>query len=113
MIDILLKRIFDPEILIHNEVFNLLNFLRNFMVCKKSKIQVEFDWKHIYNFVYSLFYSIEANNLYYVSNFYGRDNVLEVLGQVVLKLKLRFKQGLTREIWDFFSEYLDPNAEIS
>ena len=79
ILEILFKWIFDPEIMVHSEVYNLLNFARNFMVCKKSKIQVNLDWRHIYNFVHSLFYSIEANNLYYVANFYGWDNVLETL----------------------------------
>lgn len=80
VIDILLKRIFDPEILVHSEVYNLLNFLRNFLVCRKQKIDVDFDWRHVYNFIHSLFYSVEANNLYYVANFYGRENILETLG---------------------------------
>lgn len=79
MIDILLKRIFDPVKLVHSEVYNLINFLRNLMVCKKDKIHVQFDWRHIYNFIHSLYYSIEANNVYYVANFYGRDNILDIL----------------------------------
>jgi hypothetical protein len=108
-----LQRLFNPSQLVHSEVFNLLNFARTHLACNKHKVEVDFDWRLVYNFIHSLFYSNEANALYHVANFYGRETVLEILGQVMLKLKLKFRPGRTKEIWDFFSEMINPNAEIS
>jgi hypothetical protein len=71
LLEIILKRIFTPDALVHGEIYNLLSFAKTFMNVKKSKIQISIDWRHIYNFINCLFFSTEANNLYFVANFYG------------------------------------------
>lgn len=80
LLEIIMKRLFDPSSVCLSEVLNLLNFLRNFMMCKKKKINVQVDWRYIYNFIYSLYFSAESNYLYSSTLFYGWEGSLEILG---------------------------------
>jgi len=64
LLELIMERLFNPKSVCLGEVLNLLTFLRNFMMCKKNKIVVQVNWKYIYNFIYSLYYSAEANYLY-------------------------------------------------
>ena len=112
LLAICLKRCFDPARLVLSEVYNLLSFVKIFTHVRKSKIEASLNWKHVANLVHTLYFTNDLN-LYYVPSFYGKENILELIGYTCAKLKGKFAKGSSGEIWHEYSQMLNPNTEAS
>ena len=115
MYELILSKIFADSHICHNELINMLTTLNSLLNVKWSKRDsfLFSDWRHVANFTHSIFYSIEANQINYVPNYYGMDNIPSQIGKVIQKVKCWFSAGASWEIWEEYSQMLDPNSQIS